>query len=242
MSYNYGSNEAFEQLIAIVKRELNTKEDVFIYSTMPTASASTVGKYVFYTGTTTADYTNGDIYVGIATGEDPDPVTYSWSKVTYNKSEVDSLIAAAGHFIAVEQLPTTDIKTNVIYLVPKTPIVGKIYGYQTEGSATADVYVLNGSVYDKYEYDSTDSIFKFAESVATTSVDISGMVLVTVNAELKDLDNIKDEYINLDGTTAGWELIGSTAMDLSNYVQKDEMIPITAAQITALWNSTSPAV
>ena len=68
------------------------------------------------------------------------------------------------------------------------------------------------------------------------------MVLVTVNAELKDLDNIKDEYINLDGTTAGWELIGSTAMDLSNYIQKDEMIPITAAQIIALWDSTSPAI
>lgn len=242
MAYNYGSNAAFEQLIAIVKRELNTKENVFIYSTMPTASASTVGQYALYIGATTQDLTNGDIYVGIATGEDPDPVTYSWSKVTYNKAEIDSLIASAGHFIAVNQLPTENIQTNVIYLVPKTPVVGKIYGYQTADSATADVYVANGSLYDKYEYDSTDTIFKFAESVASTSVDISGKVLVTVDAELKDLNNIKDEYINLDGTTAGWELIGSTAIDLSNYVQRDELVAITAAQITALWDSTSPAV
>ena len=239
MSYNYGSNAAFEQLIAIVKRELNTKENIFLYSVMPIASASTVGQYVLYTGTTTSELTNGDVYIGTVSG---DPVEYGWRKVTYNKTEVDNLIATAGHFLVVNELPTTDIKTNIIYLVPRTPVVGKIYGYQTEGSATADVYVLNGSVYDKYEYDSTDLIFKFAESVATTSVDISGMVLVTVNAELKDLDNIKDEYINLDGTTEGWELIGSTTMDLSNYVQRDEMIPITAAQITALWDSTSPAV
>ena len=83
MSYNYGSIPAFEQLIAIIKRELNTKENVFIYSTMPTASVSTVGQYVLYTGITTANYTNGDIYVGIATGEDPDPVTYSWSKIRF---------------------------------------------------------------------------------------------------------------------------------------------------------------
>jgi hypothetical protein len=67
------------------------------------------------------------------------------------------------------------------------------------------------------------------------------MVLVTVNAELKDTQNVKDEYINLDGTTAGWELIGSTAIDLSNYVQRDEMIAITAAQITSLWENTPAA-
>ena len=240
MAYNYGGSAALEQLIAIIKRELNTKENIFRLSTMPTASADNVGKLVLYTGATTQDYTNGDLYTVVVEGEDPS-ITYSWSKVTYNKSEVDNLVAAAGHFEAVATLPTENIKTNIIYLVPKDPVVGKIYGYQATDPANSDIYVANGSTYDKYSYDSEDNIFKFVETVAAATVDVTEMVLVTVNAELKDTQNIKNEYINLDGTTAGWELIGSTAIDLSNYVQRDEMVAITAAQVTSLWDSTSPA-
>ena len=78
---------------------------------------------------------------------------------TYTKTEVDNIAAALknGRFEVVVSLPTTNIKTNVIYLVPKaTP--------QT--------------------------------------------------------DNIYDEYVNTDGTTAGWEHIGDTQIDLSNYIQK----------------------
>lgn len=63
-------------------------------------------------------------------------------------------------FVVVQTLPTVDIQTNVIYLVPKT----------------------------------------------TTEV-----------------DNIYDEYINTDGTSQGWELIGTTEIDLSNYYTKTEV-------------------
>lgn len=239
MAYNYGGNEAFGQLIALVKQALNTKEDIFKVSSLSTATAADVDKIVLYTGATEGDYVNGDLYIGASDGEDP--ATYSWEKLSYNKSEVDGLIAAAGHFEAVATLPTENIKTNVIYLVPKAPVVGKIYGYQATNPANSDVYVANGSTYDKYSYDSENSIFKFAETVASATVDITDMVLVTVNAELKDTQNVKNEYINLDGTTAGWELIGSTAIDLSNYVQRDEMVAITAAQITSLWENTPAA-
>lgn len=34
--------------------------------------------------------------------------------------------------------------------------------------------------------------------------------------------NFYDEYINLDGTSQGWELIGTTAIDLTNYYTKTE--------------------
>lgn len=79
---------------------------------------------------------------------------------TYTKTEVDTLLAAIknGRFEVVVTLPTTDIKTNVIYLVPKS------------SAASQNVY---------------------------------------------------DEYVNLDGTTAGWEKIGDTEIDLSNYIQKN---------------------
>ena len=81
---------------------------------------------------------------------------------TYTKAEVDALVSAVAgaKFESVSTLPTTDIKTNVIYLVPKQdPQAG----------------------------------------------------------------DIKDEYINLDGTTSGWEHIGDTQVDLSNYVTKTEL-------------------
>ena len=73
---------------------------------------------------------------------------------TYSKTEIDGLISSAksGRFVVADSLPTTNIKTDVIYLVPSSKSTVK---------------------------------------------------------------NVKDEYINLDGTTSGWELIGSTAVDLS---------------------------
>lgn len=84
-------------------------------------------------------------------------VNYYLKSETYNKTEVDSLINAVknSRFESVPTLPTTNIKTNVIYLVPKSPT-------QT--------------------------------------------------------NNAKDEYINLDGTSSGWEKIGDTEVDLSGYV------------------------
>lgn len=100
-------------------------------------------------------------------------VNYYLKSETYNKAEVDSLINAVknSRFEAVSTLPTTNIKTNVIYLVPKSP---------TQTS------------------------------------------------------NAKDEYINLDGTSSGWEKIGDTEVDLSGYVT-------TTALNTALSNYTTTA-
>ena len=91
-----------------------------------------------------------------------DLVNYYLKSDTYTKDEVLALISTicATSFESVETLPTEDIKTNVIYLVPKSSV---------------------------------------------------------------EPNDIKDEYINLDGTTEGWELIGSTSIDLSQYVRKAEL-------------------
>ena len=88
------------------------------------------------------------------------PSSYYTKTETYTQAEVNSLIGAIStiSLIYVNTLPTTDIKTNAIYLVPK--------------------------------------------SVGTS------------------VSNIKEEYVNIDGTTAGWEKIGETEIDLSNYIQK----------------------
>jgi len=100
--------------------------------------------------------------LGLVTKAVNDLVNYWLKTETYSKTEVDTIVTAIknSRFEVVATLPTTDIKTNVIYLVPKA------------------------------------------------------------DAESGD---IKDEYINLDGTTAGWEKIGSTEVDLSNYVSVDDL-------------------
>lgn len=100
--------------------------------------------------------------LGLVTKAVNDLVNYYLKTETYSKTEVDTIVTAIknSRFEVVATLPTSDIKTNVIYLVPK--------------------------------------------------------------ADAKSGD-IKDEYINLDGTTAGWEKIGSTDIDLSNYVSEDDL-------------------
>lgn len=50
--------------------------------------------------------------------------------------------------------------------------------------------------------------------------DISTVTLYFVPSSDPDTGNLYDEYINTDGTSAGWELIGSTGVDLSAYLQK----------------------
>lgn len=98
-------------------------------------------------------------------------VNYYKKTETYTKAEVDNIANTIknGRFEVVATLPTTDIKTNVIYLVPK--------------------------------------------STTQTS-------------------NVKDEYINLDGTSAGWEKIGDTEIDLSGYVTTTALNTALAAYTT----------
>lgn len=102
--------------------------------------------------TDVADLTNS---LGYITNDTEGLVHY------YKKADVDNLIAgiAGLHVAFVEVLPTTDIKINTLYFVPK------------EGT-TNDVY---------------------------------------------------DEWINLDGTINGWEHVGTTEVDLTNYYNKPEI-------------------
>lgn len=99
---------------------------------------------------------------------------YYKTSQTYSKTQVDQLIAGVSglHFEVVQQLPTTDIDMNTIYLVPKQDV------------GTQDVY---------------------------------------------------DEYICLDDTTtpATWEKIGTTEIDLSDYVTDTELSTILNDYVTS---------
>jgi len=58
--------------------------------------------------------------------------------------------------------------------------------------------------------------------VSLPTQDISTSTIYLVPKSTAQTDNVYDEYINTDGTSAGWELIGDTSVDLSNYYTKTE--------------------
>jgi len=73
------SGEADLGTVITQHQDISGKQDIIQYSTMPTASAETVGKIIQYTGTTTNDYTNGYFYIG--TSDEEETPTYSWENI-----------------------------------------------------------------------------------------------------------------------------------------------------------------
>ena len=62
--------------------------------------------------------------------------------------------------------------------------------------------------------------FEVVSVLPTT--DISQSTIYLVPKSTAGTNNVYDEYINTTGTAAGWELIGDTTIDLSNYYTKSE--------------------
>lgn len=228
----YMDNLRTQELIDEIKRRLATKNPLFQFDTLPTASASNLGETYQYMGATTQDYTYADFYKVIYDAENAE---YKYEKVTYNKEEIDELIDAAGHFLVVDELPTTDIKTNVIYLVPKVQKL-EVYVDSTDDSS----YYQVSDTPLAYAY--FDDEGEFIEEVTGAdaenvkdNIDDGTYTKEEREVKLGQYNNIKDEYINLDGTTAGWEKIGDTELDLSGYVKFDNMIPITQSELQDMW-------
>ena len=222
-----------QELIDEIKARLATKQNIFQYTTMPTPSSANLGLTYQYTGADTEDYKNGDFYKVVYDAENTE---YKYEKRTYNKEEIDALIDAAGHFVVVDELPTTDIKTNVIYLVPQWRVVT---GYE---DSTNDLFYYPTGTIAAPAYAKFDDEGAFVENVTgedaiavAAAIEAGTYTLTDKNVQLGSENNIKDEYINLDGTTAGWEKIGSTELDLSDYVRFEDLVPITSSELTDMW-------
>lgn len=80
---------------------------------------------------------------------------------------------------------------------------------------------------------------KAVSVLPTTNISMTTIYLVP-SAD-PQAQNVKDEYINTDGTSAGWELIGSTAIDLTGYVTDAELTAALADYVTSTALSTALA-
>lgn len=221
-----------QELIDEIKRRLATKNPLFQYDVMPTPSASNLGETYQYMGATTLDFTNMDFYKVVY---DAEAAEYKYQKTTYNKEEIDSLIETAGHFEVVNELPTTDIKTNVIYLVPMVQNL-EVYVDDTDNSS---YYVVKDDPLTIAHFDEdgelTETLTGMDAEAILQNIEDGDYDKEYRDVKLGQVNNIKDEYINLDGTTAGWEKIGSTEIDLRNYVKFENLIPITQQELEDMW-------
>ena len=95
-------------------------------------------------------------------------------------------------------------------------------------------YYKKTETYTKTEVDNLISAissmsFEVVSVLPTTNIRTD--VIYLVPSSDPQTSNVKDEYINLDGTTSGWELIGSTAIDLSGYVTTSDLNTALASYV-----------
>ena len=117
-----------------------------------------------------------------------------------------------------------------------TPDINKNVDIETLTKAVNDLqnYYLKTETYTKAEVDNIAAAIKNSrfEVVASLPVtDIKTNVIYLVPSQDPQASNVKDEYINLDGTTSGWEKIGSTDVDLSDYVTTSDMNTALASKV-----------
>jgi len=96
-------------------------------------------------------------------------------------------------------------------------------------------YYLKSETYTQAEVNALISAIVTLDIQAVSTLpteDISRTTIYLVPSTDPQSQNIKDEYINLDGTSSGWELIGSTEIDLTGYVTDTELTTALADYTT----------
>ena len=99
-------------------------------------------------------------------------------------------------------------------------------GFITNTVNNLSNYYLKSETYTKSEVNTligqiTTISIQVVQSLPTQ--DIQTNVIYLVPKSTAGTSNAYDEYINTNGTSAGWELIGDTEVDLSNYYTKTEV-------------------
>ena len=108
-------------------------------------------------------------------------------------------------------------------------------GFITNTVSNLTNYYLKSETYTQAEVNSliagiTGLHIEVVQTLPTT--DISTTTIYLVPKTTAGTQDVYDEYINLDGTTSGWEHIGSTEVDLTNYYTKTETDNLLAAKVS----------
>lgn len=130
------------------------------------------------------------------------------------KGIVDSVTSALAGKADVSSVPT------------KTSDLTNDSGFITNTVNNLINYYLKTETYSKTEVDTLLQAIATLDIQAVNTLpttNISTTTIYLVPKQDPQVPDVKDEYINLDGTTSGWELIGNTQIDLSNYVTTSDL-------------------
>lgn len=140
-----------------------------------------------------------------------------------DKAIVDGVTSALALKADKSEIPTkTSDLTNDNGFITNT--VNNLVNYytKTQTYTQAEVDALISSI--------VSLNIKVVATLPTTNISTTTIYLVP-SAD-PQTQNVKDEYINIDGTTTGWERIGSTAIDLSDYVTNEDLTTALAGYTT----------
>lgn len=176
--------------------------------------------------------------------------TISGDVITINDSGGNSqtITVPSGDSVSWNQLQATGTKiaeidingTSQDVYAPKPPSktseLNNDSGFITNTVNNLANYYLKSETYTQAEVDALIAAIVTIDIQVVASLpisDISTTTIYLVPTSDPELQNIYDEYINTDGTSGGWELIGTTAIDLSNYVTTTDLATALASYVTS---------
>lgn len=168
--------------------------------------------------------------------------------ITDSGGNSQTIIVPSGDSVSWNQLQATGTKiaeidingTSQDVYAPKPPSktseLNNDSGFITNTVNNLANYYLRTETYTQAEVDALIAAVVTIDIQVVASLpisDISTTTIYLVPASDPELQNIYDEYINTDGTSGGWELIGTTAIDLSNYVTTTDLATALASYVTS---------
>ena len=235
LTYYYLKTETYsateiDTLIAAIKQ--------FQYvsvTTLPTASASTVGKIYLVPASDPQTQNVKDEYITLTTVEEG-TTFYNWEKIGstsidlsnyYTKTQTDAAInTALASYVTSAQMATA-IATALVSYYTKTEVDALIANFITKSVNDLTYYYLKSETFTKAEVNALISAisqftYQSVQSLPTASADTMNIIYLVPSSD-PQAQNTKDEYITIsstneqDQTVYSWEKIGSTDIDLSGY-------------------------
>jgi hypothetical protein len=140
--------------------------------------------------------------------------------IQYTQQEIQTLLSKIDNM--TQPTKTSDLNNDSGFIINTVSNLVNYYT-KTQTYSKQEVNTLIASV--------TSGGFERVNELPTENISISKIYLVP--STTTKTKNIYDEYINLDGTSEGWEMIGDTKINLSNYVTIDALNAALANYVTS---------
>lgn len=148
------------------------------------------------------------------------------AEVIVNNEYLSDLLSSKANSADLATVATSGSYTDLTNKPTKLSDFTNDSGFITNTVNNLTNYYLSSNTYTKTEVNNLIASIVTLNIVVVQTLpvsDISTHTIYLVPKTTAGTDNVYDEYINTDGTSAGWELIGSTEVDLSNYYTKTEI-------------------